>query len=418
MNKTELSTLEYNFPLDYRKDVIDRMSKHILACESFSLVGTEDNAKSNLMRFISLREDVRKKYFHKAHNEYLFIFVDLNELMEVSVAGFYQLIGLSLLETLKREKYNYKYLKNIFVDNPGLLYRNLRADLQKVIEVTGKRVVIVFNDFEVINTIDIGLLARNLVSMRNSARYKISYVFISTRPISLNQFFFKKIVWMTPFSGYDALGVVQRNAKRYEVAVSKEESVKIIELSGGHAGMIKFIIQALSRKKDLILGEKELCKESDLLFQCERLLFPLTELEKAKLRSCIKDDLLIDLGLQKETTKGVEVFSPILKEVLKNRSNLVVPFCYDKELDEVYLFGRPITGELNKKESMLLNILIEDPGKIFNKDELMEKIWGEEEYPNDWTFDKFISRLRKKLHISKSELLQTVRGTGIILNSK
>jgi hypothetical protein len=414
MNNKEFALLEKNYPLDYRNDLAKEILLNINSNESFSLIGMEDNCKVNLMRFIAFRKDVQESYIKGIADKYIFVMVDLNELMDFTTVSFYQLIGLSLLEALKSENQDYSVLKNIFTADSSLLFKSLKEDIQHITEQTGKSIVLIFNDFELATELNIELLSRNLVALRNSARYRVTYVFISTRPLLPSQFFYKKIIWMTPFTGNDAKGVIDRNLMRYEIKLTHTEKDTVLMLSGGHAGMIKFIIQTVSKYGKNSLIESAMCENGDIRFQCERLFTPLTEPEKAKLMSNVADDFLLNLGLQKKVAGKIKIFSPLLETVLQMDTNIIPPFCYDTELKEIYYFGKSVSRNLTSKEFLLLKMLIEDPLKVFTRDEIMAALWGED-IPTDWAFDKFLSRLREKLHLDTVNILQTVRGVGVVL---
>lgn len=53
--------------------------------------------------------------------------------------------------------------------------------------------------------------------------------------------------------------------------------------------------------------------------------------------------------------------------------------------------------ELTKKEYEILKILLENQGKVFSRDELLDKIWGHEVIVTERTVDVNITRLRTKL---------------------
>ena len=179
--------------MTYRSDVVSKIFEYIARGESFSFVGMEDNCKINVLRFLTSRAEVSKTYLKNKANNYLYILVDLNELMEPTVVGFYHLLALSLIETLKSEKINYSFLNNIFVDSPQLLLKSLKEDLAKVVEQTGKTIVIMFNEYDVVSkNLNIDLITRNLVALRNTARFNIVYIFTLLRPITLSYSFYKK----------------------------------------------------------------------------------------------------------------------------------------------------------------------------------------------------------------------------------
>ncbi|MCI5055385.1 MAG: response regulator transcription factor [Flavobacteriales bacterium] len=64
---------------------------------------------------------------------------------------------------------------------------------------------------------------------------------------------------------------------------------------------------------------------------------------------------------------------------------------------------------LPKKEFELLALLISKKGKVFTRQEILEKIWGEDVIVGDRTIDVHIRKLREKLG---NEYIKTVKGVG------
>lgn len=64
-----------------------------------------------------------------------------------------------------------------------------------------------------------------------------------------------------------------------------------------------------------------------------------------------------------------------------------------------------------KKEFELLAFLASNRGKVFSRESLLNKIWGENVYVVDRTVDVHISKIREKLG-SQCELIETVKGVG------
>lgn len=65
--------------------------------------------------------------------------------------------------------------------------------------------------------------------------------------------------------------------------------------------------------------------------------------------------------------------------------------------------------ELPKKEFELLLLLVSRPGKVFTRDEIYNKIWGNDIIVGDRTLDVHIRKLREKIG---SELIKTIKGIG------
>jgi DNA-binding response OmpR family regulator len=84
----------------------------------------------------------------------------------------------------------------------------------------------------------------------------------------------------------------------------------------------------------------------------------------------------------------------------------------DRMKHRVLFRGTPI--ELVKKEYDLLLLFLESPGKVFSRDEILNKVWGYEVYPTTRTVDTHVMLLRQKIC---PDLIETVRAVGYRLNA-
>ncbi|WP_334124791.1 response regulator transcription factor [Empedobacter brevis] len=96
---------------------------------------------------------------------------------------------------------------------------------------------------------------------------------------------------------------------------------------------------------------------------------------------------------------------PILEEVISigtymfNRNQLTLTF-----QDEVF--------QLTEKETELLNYFIQNNQKLVTRKEILETIWGENDYFMGRSLDVFMTRLRKYFQYDKSVKFESVRGVG------
>jgi DNA-binding response OmpR family regulator len=69
---------------------------------------------------------------------------------------------------------------------------------------------------------------------------------------------------------------------------------------------------------------------------------------------------------------------------------------------------------LTAKEFDLLTLLVNYPRQVFNRDQLLERVWGESEYIDPSTVTVHIRRLREKIEQDPSSPLHllTVWGVG------
>ncbi|OUR97074.1 hypothetical protein A9Q84_12140 [Halobacteriovorax marinus] len=94
----------------------------------------------------------------------------------------------------------------------------------------------------------------------------------------------------------------------------------------------------------------------------------------------------------------------------------------DKMIDEVLVRGELLIDhnqrivkwfgnqvEFTKMEFDFLSLLAETPNRAFSREEILNKVWGFENYPSTRTVDTHVLQIRQKL---SDELIETVRGIG------
>ena len=78
------------------------------------------------------------------------------------------------------------------------------------------------------------------------------------------------------------------------------------------------------------------------------------------------------------------------------------------------IHGQPM--DLTFKEFELLKFLVQQPGRVFTRDQLLSEVWGYDYFGGTRTVDVHIRRLRAKLGDLES-LIGTVRNVGYRFNS-
>ena len=82
-------------------------------------------------------------------------------------------------------------------------------------------------------------------------------------------------------------------------------------------------------------------------------------------------------------------------------------FKINRDKYKVYVDDRSIS--LPKKEFELLSLLCSKPDKVFKREKIMEKVWGEQVVVGDRTIDVHIRKLREKIG---DKYFKTVKGVG------
>ena len=72
--------------------------------------------------------------------------------------------------------------------------------------------------------------------------------------------------------------------------------------------------------------------------------------------------------------------------------------------------------DLTKNEFLILKTLMEKQGKVVSREEIMERLWGNDEFVDDNTLTVNMNRVRKKLSdLGVADAIRTKRGQGYIL---
>jgi two-component system alkaline phosphatase synthesis response regulator PhoP len=94
---------------------------------------------------------------------------------------------------------------------------------------------------------------------------------------------------------------------------------------------------------------------------------------------------------------GVEVPEQIiLGELILNR-------------EKFQLMKSGVVVPLPKKEFELLALLVSKPGKVFLREEILERVWGGDVIVGDRTIDVHIRKLREKIG---ENYIKTIKGVG------
>lgn len=125
----------------------------------------------------------------------------------------------------------------------------------------------------------------------------------------------------------------------------------------------------------------------------------------------------LELGADDYITK------PIKPDLLVTRLNIALRRVKkDRDEESVISFGDLVINKtkfsvtykdeeivLAKKEFELLNLLASKPGRVFLRNEILQKVWGTDVIVGDRTIDVHVRKIRQKMGI---DLITTVKGVG------
>lgn len=120
---------------------------------------------------------------------------------------------------------------------------------------------------------------------------------------------------------------------------------------------------------------------------------------------------------------SIPVFLSQIKALLRGKSqfetslNILVvgDLVIDKDRYETRLKGIDNPIHLARKEFDLMFFLAQKPGRVFSRQELLDRVWGRDVYVVDRTVDVHIRKIREKIG---DHYIETVKGVGYRLASR
>lgn len=184
---------------------------------------------------------------------------------------------------------------------------------------------------------------------------------------------------------------------------------------------VEAIRKAKTFQPDLILLDMMMPEKDGLQTLRELRVMPDFEKTPVIFLTAMRDEKSEITGLQ--TGADDYITKPIKPELLATRVNAVLRrMKKDREQEEKMILGdleinktkysvtyKGVEIILAKKEFELLSLLASKPGRVFLRNEILQRVWGSEVIVGDRTIDVHIRKIRQK---SGVDFITTVKGVG------
>lgn len=435
------------YTLTYRAAEAHQVMAWIKAGQSGCLIGLRGAGKSNLLCFL-LREDVRRHYLGQDYADFVFVPVDLLALVERAEWAIYELMLDRLLGQLHPLG-----MEEGTVDEMTSLHREVvrardsliaQRAVERCVDVLCQRparVVLLFDEFDVVfRSLDPSLF-RCLRAVRDAHKDQVSYVIVVADDLAclrddlseMDHFYRlvnRNVCHLGPLSEGDARQMIHHLAARWSIGLSAKDTTGLIELSGGHAGLLKAILSLLwDVYQDSGLTEIAPILEDEATVQaeCRRVWASLSEGEQAALCTLVSGTQvdphtfhrLKRNGLVREGQLKTSLFSPLFADFVRRQSPPPAQGTVISRSSRVAQIDGRRVETLSELEFETLCYLYERQGQVCTKDELIENVYRQQYETmrggvTDEALQQLISRLRGKIEPDRKwpRYVVTIRGQG------
>lgn len=400
--------IETSYPSGFRADQAKELGAHLANHHSVVLIGMKRVGISNFLRFF---------LSHNETGNALFVYVDLNDLIERNLSAFWTLLLTRLVDNVQRstlpeaEKVN---CRKLFVQSIQLKDHFFTLDsVRKVLEalVSGG----LFPTFFLLRFDRLADVANpeffsNLIGLSDAVKGKMSYVFTSFRPITELGPVFTKNMYLPPASSQDMKIILETLEAQHNASFDTKTRDALVELTGGYVQYLQLAVIRLHAEEtnpastaelvNLLLADEQIALQSEELFES------LTKKEKGMLleirqgnsvtpRQRGEAQYLWNTGMVLDVDGKPNLFSTLFDEYVGSVST------------------HPASGkEFTKKEHALFTFLKDHEDVLCEREAIIDAVWAESKDLgiSDWAIDRLVARLRSKLkaHASPYQVVTVV----------
>ena len=436
---------------------LERIFDAACSMDCLSVVGVSNLGKSATLRALC-DPPVQAEYLDGDARDYLFVYIDFNQMLEMSDQAFYELVLRTSIESIRAQNINGGVLELIEAAYTGLVAPGspfevplkFSQGMAAIGDQLEQKVVFLFDEVDgPVAGID-GRVFLNLRALRDRHRNGLTYVTATNRRLEdirqhpevaeFVELFERDTLYLSMLNEAEIRQLATRYAEEERLTFS-EDDLKFIQLStGGHPALLETTCRILGMltgrpvrepSQDSIIHRRAtemLAQDLNVLGECRKIWNDLTEAEQ---------EALLGVASGSEGVRGVGLDGAIAKHlVVANDSDYRIfsrsfaefagrqnasrrptsqALRVDPESGEVWVNGVKLPT-LTNLEYRLLLLLYGKIGKIVDKYQVVEAVWGEDyiDDVDDARIEKLISRLRQKIERDPAspKYLFTVRGRG------
>jgi len=422
-----------------------------------SVVGVSNLGKSALLRAMT-DSQVQERYLGADKANYLFIHVDFNQMLEMSEQAFCELILRCALDALRGYPSDGDMVRRVETCYTSLVapassfeipLRFVQA-MAVIGDLLPERAVFLFDEIDgPVAGID-GRVFLNLRALKDRHWQGLTYVTATNRRLGqvrqdpdvseFGELFEHHVLYISLLTEEETTAYVARFVAEQGVTFSQDDLAFVRTWAGGHPGLLEKTCRVLGlltgrpvrdASQDWIIHRQaaEILKQDlNVQAECRKIWNDLTPGEQEALFSLCRSDGKevpgeMDSVMAKHLVVGEgperRIFARAFDEFIRRQHAARRParggVQVDPDSGEVWIGGVQ-APTLTNLEYRLLLLLYGRLGKICDKYEVVEAVWGDEyiDEVDDARIEKLVSRLRQKIEpdAANPRYLLTIRGRG------
>jgi hypothetical protein len=339
---------------DYRYHLTHDLLTNLNRGECCAVVGVGSCGKSRLLRHITRPETIEYHLGDKGY-DHMIALVECNSWSSDGIWSAYEGIARSLKELIENEnhpafqhvRHDLEEMYPAIVNNKEIAYTHLRTGLGMLLQ--GRlNLTLCFDEFDFVFERFDAQLFRNLRAMRDSYKYKLTYMVATRKQLPYQrpmaewpevevfyELFSDNTFAIGPYDQKDATEMIRDLEERYEYSLRPRTRELLIDITGGHPGLIGASFRHLEQTKQQPNAPQQmqqlLNNEPTTWKECRKIWEPLRDEERVALKHIAGNGRLTredqmafaelkSKGLIRELNQrgGVAMFSTIFHEFARH----------------------------------------------------------------------------------------------------
>lgn len=427
-----------DYPPESRFEQIAHILTYIVEGNSAQVVGLPGSGKSKILELLAYNKKVRIHHLGEKQKQFHFVYTNIAQVRGKPLLEVTKFLFLELVDSLEEREMMQAYseTKKIFNESLGyqdelILFQGLKKAIDFLVGVEELTIVFLFDRFETyIPTVTTDFF-NNLRSLRNRAKYHFSTVFSLNRPLEdvieplsmadFYEFIAGKIIYVPltdiPIQTHRINQFLHMSGK----SIEKKDREELIKLTGGHGKLLKNCLEAFVSQDHIKLNESFLLSAKPVLGALYEIWYYLSPSEQQYFLDSTKEidtSFLEHIGLVHNDLVTIPLFNTFISLQKEQTVTTQGKFTYDEKTHSIIKDTRIISETLTMSEFRLLRYVLENPGTIISRDEIIGAVWKDAKSTlgvTDQALDQLIFRLRKKIEDDPNNpvYLTTVKGRGI-----